>query len=310
MRRGKWAAFLIAFQRVVSRHQQTTLSYKDLDAESNALARGLKNVGVEKGDRVAVSLGNNIEYATVSLSSLLSWDHWTISDQPTGNICMFQARRHTSKSPPQYPPFAAVQHQFSSPTKQPQKVPLNPAFNAHQVIAALTHLGATHLLIGTETHLPWKSPRSNIPLLTHLVPNLAGNKCESALVPSLKHVILVNNSSGRVSTADLKATAAYKHVLEDGGVGMPLRDQGLSAGEVVNIQFTSGTTSMPKAACLTHRSILNNGKSIGDRLGLTERDVVCCPPPLFQYVVSFLLIAMFIICILPSYSLSKSASFG
>jgi hypothetical protein len=37
-----------------------------------------------------------------------------------------------------------------------------------------------------------------------------------------------------------------------------------------------------KAACLTHCSVLNNGKSIGDRMLLTEKDIVCCPPPLFQ----------------------------
>ena len=37
-----------------------------------------------------------------------------------------------------------------------------------------------------------------------------------------------------------------------------------------------------KAACLTHRSVLNNGKSIGDRMLLTHKDIVCCPPPLFQ----------------------------
>lgn len=39
---------------------------------------------------------------------------------------------------------------------------------------------------------------------------------------------------------------------------------------------------MPKAACLTHKSILNNGKSIGDRMLLTNKDVICCPPPMFQ----------------------------
>jgi hypothetical protein len=41
---------------------------------------------------------------------------------------------------------------------------------------------------------------------------------------------------------------------------------------------------MPKAAMLSHRSILNNGNSIGDRMLLTFEDVVCCPPPLFQFV--------------------------
>ena len=51
--------------RVISRHQQARLSYDGLDQKSNALARGLLERGVEKGDRVAVSLGNNIEYAIV-----------------------------------------------------------------------------------------------------------------------------------------------------------------------------------------------------------------------------------------------------
>lgn len=50
---------------VVSRHQQTRLTYDALDRKSNAFAKGLQNQGVQKGDMVAVSLGNNIEYAIV-----------------------------------------------------------------------------------------------------------------------------------------------------------------------------------------------------------------------------------------------------
>lgn len=42
------------------------------------------------------------------------------------------------------------------------------------------------------------------------------------------------------------------------------------------------TTSAPKAACLTHLGILNNGLAIGDRMLLTPEDSVCCPPPLFH----------------------------
>ena len=53
--------------RVVSRHQQTRLSYDELDRQSDDLARGLLSRGVKKGDRVAVSLGNNLEYAIVSV---------------------------------------------------------------------------------------------------------------------------------------------------------------------------------------------------------------------------------------------------
>lgn len=52
--------------------------------------------------------------------------------------------------------------------------------------------------------------------------------------------------------------------------------------DVCNLQFTSGTTGHPKAAMLTHHSILNNSRFIGDRMGLSDVDVLCCPPPLFH----------------------------
>ena len=50
---------------VISHHQRIRLTYTALDRDSNALARGLKRLGVKKGDRVAVSLGNTAEFATV-----------------------------------------------------------------------------------------------------------------------------------------------------------------------------------------------------------------------------------------------------
>ena len=115
-----------------------------------------------------------------------------------------------------------------------------------------------------------------------MIPDLGCNKVQSELVPSLKQVILVDNSTGRVDTTPLKCTTTFEVVLEDGNPEQPLPSQKLHPDDVVNIQFTSGTTSMPKAASLSHRSILNNGKSIGDRMLLTENDIVCCPPPLFH----------------------------
>ncbi|KAF2085564.1 acyl-CoA synthetase/AMP-acid ligase-like protein II [Saccharata proteae CBS 121410] len=222
---------------VVSRHQQVHLSYGELDERSNALARGLLKRGVVRGDRVAVSLGNNIEFATVTYA-------------------LFK--------------LGAI------------LVPLNPAFNVAQVVSALNHLTASHLIIGTETPLPRKDPRSNIPLLTHIVPNLSGQEVESALVPSLRNIIIVENSRGRVAINGFRCLTDLNDVEREGMDGRSLSEQHLDPHDVVNIQFTSGTTSMPKAACLTHRSILNNGKSIGDRMKLTEKDVVCCPPPLFH----------------------------
>jgi fatty-acyl-CoA synthase len=52
--------------------------------------------------------------------------------------------------------------------------------------------------------------------------------------------------------------------------------------EVVNMQYTSGTTGFPKGVMLTHRNILNNGYYIGERQRFTEKDRLCITVPLFH----------------------------
>ncbi|KAK2795272.1 hypothetical protein FQN52_006202 [Onygenales sp. PD_12] len=162
-------------------------------------------------------------------------------------------------------------------------VPLNPSFNINQITAALSHLETTHLIISTEVNLPRREPRSNIPILQQIVPDLLRSKLESELIPSLKKVVLVSNDSGRVDTSSFNCTTPFTSIMSELAQDTrPLNPQGLSPQDIVNIQFTSGTTATPKAACLSHRSILNNGAQIGDRMLLTADDVVCCPPPLFH----------------------------
>ncbi|KAE8349003.1 hypothetical protein BDV28DRAFT_142113 [Aspergillus coremiiformis] len=162
-------------------------------------------------------------------------------------------------------------------------VPINPSFNANQLASALNHIEVSHLIVSTESNLPRKEPRNNIPILQHLVQDLHTSKLESALIPSLRHILIVDNSSGRVDTSAYKTLTSYSSVISDTNADEgPLSRRDLSPQDIVNIQFTSGTTAMPKAACLTHRSILNNGFQIGDRMRLTPEDIVCCPPPLFH----------------------------
>ena len=56
----------------------------------------------------------------------------------------------------------------------------------------------------------------------------------------------------------------------------------LDCHEVVNMQYTSGTTGFPKGVMLTHHNIVNNGKSIGDCMKFTEQDKLCIPVPFFH----------------------------
>ena len=65
--------------------------------------------------------------------------------------------------------------------------------------------------------------------------------------------------------------------LEKDGAAIPdeaLREigEGLDCHEVVNMQYTSGTTGFPKGVMLTHYNILNNGKGIGDCMRFTHED--------------------------------------
>ncbi len=58
--------------------------------------------------------------------------------------------------------------------------------------------------------------------------------------------------------------------------------EALSAGDPINIQYTSGTTGLPKGATLSHRNILNNGFFVGELCGYSELDRVCVPVPLYH----------------------------
>lgn len=105
------------------------------------------------------------------------------------------------------------------------------------------------------------------PLLTQLAARVTGPKV----------VILRGDSEGYPT---------YKELLSQGARVDPERlhhaESKVLPHLVCNLQFTSGTTGLPKAAMLTHHNIVNNSRFIGDRMRLTHNDVLCCPPPLFH----------------------------
>ena len=52
--------------------------------------------------------------------------------------------------------------------------------------------------------------------------------------------------------------------------------------DVVNMQYTSGTTGFPKGVMLTHHNIVNNGLFTGEGMKFTQDDKLCCCVPLFH----------------------------
>lgn len=60
------------------------------------------------------------------------------------------------------------------------------------------------------------------------------------------------------------------------------RADSLNCHEVINMQYTSGTTGFPKGVMLTHYNVINNGKSIGDCMKFTDKDKLLITVPMFH----------------------------
>ena len=72
-------------------------------------------------------------------------------------------------------------------------------------------------------------------------------------------------------------------------LGQNIKDETLEAAkarvnchDVVNMQYTSGTTGFPKGVMLTSHNILNNGQTIGDCMHFTPADRLLICVPLFH----------------------------
>ena len=60
------------------------------------------------------------------------------------------------------------------------------------------------------------------------------------------------------------------------------RKKELDIHDVINMQYTSGTTGFPKGVMLTHYNLVNNGMAIGDCMKFTHNDILCINVPLFH----------------------------
>ncbi|MBM7581648.1 fatty-acyl-CoA synthase [Caldicoprobacter guelmensis] len=121
-----------------------------------------------------------------------------------------------------------------------------------------------------------------VKIINDLCPELKDcqpGKLNSAKLPYLKNVIYIGEESypGMYNFNDLYRFA------DDVPVEMLKQvEESLSPHDVVNMQYTSGTTGFPKGVMLTHYNIINNGSAVADCMKLTYKDRLCIPVPFFH----------------------------
>jgi fatty-acyl-CoA synthase len=121
-----------------------------------------------------------------------------------------------------------------------------------------------------------------VAMLSELVPELKScerGRLKSARFPRLESVIFIGPQKhrGMYNTQELLLLGSHTSDEELARVSASL-----TCHEVINMQYTSGTTGFPKGVMLTHHNILNNGFHIGERQKFTEADRLCLTVPLFH----------------------------
>lgn len=156
---------------------------------------------------------------------------------------------------------------------------INPAYRVYELEYALNKVQCKTIISADS----FKSS-NYLAMLQELAPELAQHQPETGRLRSEKLPHL--HSIVRMGSIKTAGMLNFHELCESGGAAeqeqLAQLAESQSCNDIINIQFTSGTTGKPKGASLSHRNILNNGKIVGDGMQLTEFDRLCIPVPLYH----------------------------
>ena len=117
----------------------------------------------------------------------------------------------------------------------------------------------------------------------HILPEFdqcSPGQLSSGNLPLMKNVIYIGKRKETPGMFSFDSLIKKGETISD--ADLDSRMKGLGAHDVINMQYTSGTTGFPKGVMLTHSNIVNNARMVGDVMGMTERDSLLIQVPLFH----------------------------
>ncbi|WP_366924674.1 AMP-binding protein [Metallumcola ferriviriculae] len=207
-------------------------NYKQFQAVVDEVAKGLMQLGIKKGEHVAIWATNVPE--------------WVVAQFATAKI-------------------GAV------------LVTVNTSYRTHELEYLLRQSDSTTLIL-----IDGFKGTSYVDTVYEICPELAAGEpggLECKKLPKLKNVIYI----GQEKRAGMYT---WDDIVNMGGEAsdeeLQRRQQSLRYDEVINMQYTSGTTGFPKGVMLSHFNILNNAINVAECMGLSNKDKLCIPVPFFH----------------------------
>ena len=156
-------------------------------------------------------------------------------------------------------------------------VNINPAYRIAELEYALNQVEAKAIVIADSF-----KTSDYVAMLNEIAPELDAcnpGELSSKRLPHLKHVVCTSDDAlpGMYRFADIRSAATDELKSK-----IPAIANKLDPDDQINIQFTSGTTGMPKGATLTHFNVVNNGYFVGRAMKFSETDRLCIPVPLYH----------------------------
>jgi fatty-acyl-CoA synthase len=155
-------------------------------------------------------------------------------------------------------------------------VNINPAYRLSELEHVLRVVGCRALITGARF-----KASDYVAMIRELVPELGvarDGDLHSPRLPELRHAISIAEKHDGCMSFD-SVMARGKQV---GSKRLESLSRTIQIDDAVNIQFTSGTTGLPKGATLSHHNLINNAFFVGEATGIEPGSRVCIPVPLYH----------------------------
>jgi fatty-acyl-CoA synthase len=228
---------------LVVRHQRKRYSYAQLRDEVERAARGLLAIGITRGDRVGIWATNCAE--------------WVVTQFATAKVGAILVNIN--------PANRSVELEYALHQSQCQTLVLIQGFRDTDYVRTIREVCP-------------ESERAEFGAL------------RSARLPELQRLIFIGANTPAAAEQEPAPVPSgmlgWNELLQMGD-SVPadqLRDReaSLNFDDPINIQYTSGTTGLPKGATLTHHNVVNNAMLTANAMRFTHRDRLCIPVPFYH----------------------------